>query len=903
VQRFIARWRSEVGLDFYPALRLILPDKDRDRGVYGLKENTIGKLLVQLMKIDKNSDDGHSLLHWKLPGQTATSRLAGDFAGRCFEVLSKRQIRAKPGSLRIGDVNELLDRLAAVSGESEQLKILEIFYRGMNAEELQWLIRILLKQLKVGASERTILNLWHPDAETLFSVSSSLRRVCWELFDPALRLEQDHSGITLMECFQPQLAQFQASSSFEKMVQRLKPTADDPEFWIEEKLDGERMQMHLVHDSTAPGGRRFAFWSRKAKDYTTLYGKHLTGSPSALTRYLADVVAPGVRNLILDGEMITWDPKTDKIVAFGTLKTAALNARDKPHDDAAIRPLFRVFDILLLNDQPLTRYTLRDRRRALEQAVRPVHRRLEIHEFTKATDPDAIEPRLREIVSNASEGLVLKNPRSQYRLNSRNDDWVKVKPEYMTEFGESFDCVVVGGYYGSGNRGGMISSFLCGLRACDDNTKDDAIQERHLSFCKVGGGFKVEDYAEIWHHTEGKWAMWNKLAPPSDFVVLAGSSEEPDVWIRPSQSIVISVKASSVEPSSSFAVGETLRFPRFRALRLDRQWDSALNMDQFQEMRHRIDEQIREQKNMSVENRRRPRPLKRKRGSVVVAGHETASVRIVPGEKSQIFGGRCFYVISDAASPFKMTKAKLGALIKEHGGQLVQKSTTRNGCRLPILIADRRVVKVAALMKSRSAEIVRPQWLLDCIQQSNGPSLLPLEMHHFLFARPEARDLASQNADRFGDSFAREVESGVLREILNNIQVTKTESSSNPDSIAAVLDQLEGCRTGLEQVKGLLFRRCHVSLVAGSDISAAKVPRLKTILRFGSGSVTADPSNRSVTHVVIAGADSEGGKALAASVRKAFGSRLKVPRVVRSAWVEESWREGTLLDAERGFLL
>lgn len=34
IDRFLSRWRSEVGNDIYPALRLILCDKDRDRSVY-----------------------------------------------------------------------------------------------------------------------------------------------------------------------------------------------------------------------------------------------------------------------------------------------------------------------------------------------------------------------------------------------------------------------------------------------------------------------------------------------------------------------------------------------------------------------------------------------------------------------------------------------------------------------------------------------------------------------------------------------------------------------------------------------------------------------------------------------------------------------------------------------------
>lgn len=35
-------------------------------------------------------------------------------------------------------------------------------------------------------------------------------------------------------------------------------------------------------------------------------------------------------SVVLDGEMITWDPKEDCIVAFGTLKTAAIETSNNP---------------------------------------------------------------------------------------------------------------------------------------------------------------------------------------------------------------------------------------------------------------------------------------------------------------------------------------------------------------------------------------------------------------------------------------------------------------------------------------------------------------------------------------------------------------------------------------------
>ena len=171
--------------------------------MYGLKEKVLGRFLVKIMKIDKHSEDGFNLLNWKLPGQNAVSRMAGDFAGRCFEVISKRPMRTVVGDLTISEVNDLLDKLSGASREDQQLPIMSEFYTRMNAEELMWLIRVILRQMKVGATEKTFFDLWHPDAESLFNVSSSLRRVCWELYDPSIRLESENRGVTLMQCFQP----------------------------------------------------------------------------------------------------------------------------------------------------------------------------------------------------------------------------------------------------------------------------------------------------------------------------------------------------------------------------------------------------------------------------------------------------------------------------------------------------------------------------------------------------------------------------------------------------------------------------------------------------------------------------------------------------------------------------
>ncbi|KAI1172969.1 ATP dependent DNA ligase domain-containing protein [Nemania sp. FL0916] len=896
IERFIARWRSEVGSDFFPALRLILPTSDRDRGMYGLKESAIARLLIKLMTLDRHSDDAQSILKWKRPDRSGS---AGDFVDRCFNVLSKRPMRIDPGNMRIADVNEMLDRLVAVSGEKDQLPIMETFYQRMNAEELKWLIRIILKEMRIGATERTLLELWHPDAQHLFNVSSSLRRVCWELYDPSVRLTGAQTGVSLMQCFQPQLAAYEMATSFDKMIERLNASTreaagKDNEFWIEEKLDGERMQLHMIEDDTIQGGKRFCFWSRKAKNYTYLYGEGFHDQAnSSLTRHLKHAFAPGVRNIILDGEMIVWDPLLKKVLKFGTLKSAALETGVwNPYESDAPRPVFRVFDVVFLNDQPLTQYTLRDRRNALTHAVPGEPHRLEVHEYAVAIDSDAIEPMLRKIVSDASEGLVVKNPRSMYTVGLRILDWIKVKPDYMDGFGENVDVVIIGGYYGSGRRGGRLASFLCGLRVTESDVRAGAHPEKCYSFIKVGGGFRAEDYAEIQHLTEGKWNDWDVKRPPSKYIQLAGGDryqyERPDVWIRPSDSVVITVKAASAEETSSFASRLTLRFPRFKDRRPDRSWDQSLDYEQFEEL---VAEGKKTNEFRMEKNRRRG--AKRIKKEIVVAGQDVESVTY-EGPRSKVFNGLQFCVLTDCTKPTRKSKAQLETIIKENGGKISQRASLDAGM---ILVAEKKVVKVANLIKAGEVDIIRPKWLLDCIAQGDEGCLLPYEVCHLFHARDATRHAAEENTDEFGDSYARDLDVQELKHLLQNMP--KKEAIQPQFRKESFLQQLAQHDHYLGQTQNHLFQSIVVYLAGASDLPPLRVYQLQTRVRFGGGVIVDDLDDKDITHVIILSNDEAEEMDVAAKARIVISSRRPVPRVVSERWVTDCWNNRTVVDEER----
>jgi len=876
--------------------------------MYGLKEKALARFLIKIMRIDKSSDDGYNLLNWKLPAQGSSSGSSGDFPGRCHEVLLKRPARVEVGDMTIDEVNERLDLLSAAPREEKQLPVLAEFYKRMNADELTWLIRIVLRQMKVGATEKTFFEIFHPDAVSLFNISSSLRRVCWELWNPNIRLESEEAGVSPMQCFQPQLAQFSSKDfNFVKMVSKMRPTEEDPEFWIEEKLDGERMQLHMITDESVAGGKRFKFWSRKAKEYTYLYGNGLCDETSALTQHLRDAFKDGVENVVLDGEMITWDAEQDAPVPFGTLKTAALEQSRNPYAGGN-RPLLKVFDILYLNGNCLSRYTLRDRRKALEASINPVHRRLEIHDRQKATSANEIEPALRRMIAEASEGLVIKNPRSSYRLNDRNDDWVKVKPEYMEEFGESLDCLVIGGYYGSGKRGGGLSSFLCGLRAdAPASEKSGELPHKHLSFFKVGGGFTANDYANIRHYTEGKWIKWDPRNPPTDYVVLGGGPrqfEKPDVWIKPVDSLVVQVKAASVTDSEEFGCNLTLRFPRFQRLRSDKSWETALSLQEFLELRASTEQQHRENREKAMKAVQRTRTVSTRKKPRVIAGYNAEDVNGIKYEAAsgQVFSNMTFFIMTDCTVPEKKSKPELEAIVKANGGRIVQTHTAVKGT---ISVAERRTVKVASLQKRAQNQIIKPIWIFDCVEQGRKDFarglleiILPFEKDRHVYFLPddEQEQEYAQNTDVYGDSYARDTTVKELKELIASMKTP------------AVADEDKDVLGDVDYISGWMFKRTVLYFdpvdsahtnghTEPTDLEALdleqKIFIARTTAQFAGAVVTDAFHDTHLTHIVVhPGSDLK-------RIRKSVSSKAKIPRVVTLAWIEDSWREHTRIDEER----
>ncbi|OCH84742.1 ATP-dependent DNA ligase [Obba rivulosa] len=705
-------WREQIGYDLYPVLRLILPQKDRERAVYGLKEKNLAKIYIKLIPLGRKDPDAIRLLNWKKP--TERDKSSGDFPMVLYEVISKRSSVVE-GTMTIDEVNESLDELSRNMGKSDiQSRIMQRIYNRTTPEEQRWIVRIILKDLVISVKETTVFSIFHPDAHDLFNTCSDLKKVAWELWDPQRRLNDEDKAVHLFRAFAPMLCK-RPTRRIEDSVKEMQGRT----FLMEEKLDGERMQLHKR-------GNEYFYCSRKGKDYTYLYGKHVgTGT---LTPYIHDAFDPRVDEIILDGEMLVWDPVSERNLPFGTLKTAALDRSKQEHNP---RPCFKVFDLLYLNGTPLLHKSLKFRKRNMKSCFAEVSGRFEFAKEAEGRTAKDIRTRMDEIIALRGEGLVLKHPDSEYVLNGRNRDWIKVKPEYMDNMGETVDVLVVAGDYGSGRRAGGVSTLICAV--LDDRNQDEETKFR--TFVRIGTGLSYADY--IWIRSK-PWKEWDPKNPPSFLqVARKGNEDKGDLYLEPEDSFIVKVKAAEIIPTDQYHLGFTMRFPRALNIRDDLGVEDCMTASAMLEM-------ARAEKKRKMESEDSPKKKRRKTSKIsLMPEYQSVNMKDVERE-GDLFEGMKFMVASDPKSMTgEQDKQELMRLIHAHGGSLVQIARGQKDL-LVVYGGTIAPYDIKAIMTKDTHDIIKPQWILDSIAKGER---VPMTKKYFFHTTAERKKSDEYNQE------------------------------------------------------------------------------------------------------------------------------------------------------------
>ena len=75
--------------------------------------------------------------------------------------------------------------------------------------------------------------------------------------------------------------------------------------------------------------------------------------------------------------------------------------------------------------------------------------------------------------------------------------------------------------------------------------------------------------------------------------------------------------------------------------------------------------------------------------------------------------------------------------------------------------------------------------------------------------------------------------------------------------------------------------------------SARESEAAKTTVTFAGAKIATEAEDESVTHIVVS-PDSD-----LKALRKMISMRTRIPRLVTTQWLSESWKERTLIDEER----
>jgi DNA ligase 1 len=444
------------------------------------------------------------------------------------------------GAVTLQELFSSLNRIASASGSKSQdlkTKTLAGLLSKAKPVEAKYIVRIALETMRLGTGGMTLLDALatvyadkkkRPLIENAYNISSDIGLVARELAE---------HGLAGVEKIKPTVGRPIKMMAAQR-VQRLEEIPEKMErFAVEEKYDGERMQIHKDGDSVK-------IFSRRLDEITEQY-------PDIVKRVKENVNA---KTAIMEGEAVAV--QGEKLQKFQVLMQRKRKYDIERYVKKIPVRLF-LFDLLYVDGEDIMVKGYAARRSMLESVV---NEKKDITFANRIVSKD-----LRQIkhffddgLKRGTEGIMAKNLADDaiYRAGAREWMWIKWKKDYLEGLVDTFDLVLIGAIYGTGKRAGKYGTLL----AATYNANTDMFE----SFCKIGTGFTDEDLDGM----REKFSLLVSKNKPARVL----SELKPDIWFEPGIVMEVSGAEITESPAHSCGKGElgkglSLRFPRFKQYR------------------------------------------------------------------------------------------------------------------------------------------------------------------------------------------------------------------------------------------------------------------------------------------------------------------------------------------------
>ncbi|MBX4196353.1 ATP-dependent DNA ligase [Candidatus Pacearchaeota archaeon] len=446
-------------------------------------------------------------------------------------VSKKKQSSLFSSKLQVSKVFDNLSKLMTIEGKGtveRKLAYVSELLGQASGLEAKYIVRTLLSDLRVGVAEGILRDSL---AEAFFpqekkEMADIIEAVYDLVNDLAILFEAASKGKKALEKVEivpgrpvKVMLPVKVNAIGEAFEICGKPAA------LEHKYDGFRMMINK-------NGKEISLFTRKLENVTKQF-------PDAVKAVQSHVKG---ESFILDCEAVGYDAVTKKYKPFEAISQ---RIKRKYDIDALIKKLpveLNIFDVLYYNGKSLIDMHFIERRKLLEKIIS--HEKLVIRpSFQIITDSEA---KAKEFYEHAleigEEGIMVKKLDAPYRQGRRVGYIVKLKPLVA-----DLDLVIVGAEYGSGKRGGWLTSYIV---ACRKNGE-------FVEVGKVSSGLKEKE-------EEGtSYDAMTKLLKPL-------ITETKGNYVKVSPKIVVSVTYQNIQRSPSYSSGYAMRFPRISHYRPDR---------------------------------------------------------------------------------------------------------------------------------------------------------------------------------------------------------------------------------------------------------------------------------------------------------------------------------------------
>lgn len=508
-----------------------------------------------------------------------------------------KKVKTQP--LTIDKVYDSLWKIATLHGnnsvalkEDELTKIMQ----QADSEEIKYIVRIVQKSLKIGASELTMqsalsraISLTPPNQQFPPSILKHDPGISEDAFEDivtkAINECPDYDKVigtllkyspgdniknTLNQCriypgtpVKPMLAQ--PTKGIQEILKRF----TDIEFTCEYKYDGMRAQIHVLSD------RSIKIYSRGSEDMTGMY-------PDIIQFLGEHLNFDAIQDCIFDSEVVAFDAATNRIKPFQDIQH-----RSRVNVELAsieVKVCIFPFDVMYLNGKSLCDESLAERRKVLFSVIKEFPGKLQFVEYKNVSLFEDIETLLMESVRIGCEGLMVKtlNENAIYEPARRSLNWLKLKKDYITDTNgqakmtDSVDLVPIGAYFGTGKRTGVFGSYLLAIY---DNENDE-----YQTICKAGSGFTDEMLQTLFD-------MLKDQQIPRPLANYRCLHNDVNIWFSPAvvweiqgADLSISPKHTSAWSKAADNKGISIRFPRFLRSRPDKKPQDSTSPDQILKM-------------------------------------------------------------------------------------------------------------------------------------------------------------------------------------------------------------------------------------------------------------------------------------------------------------------------------